>query len=136
MPDRYAVVGVGRTEMTDADFRDKMKEAIPNFSEDKDAGFKDLPEFLENVYYYSMDYEDAESYHHLNSYLDDLGRKTSISMNCLFYFATPPNVYENMAVNLARAGMATQEKGFRRFIIEKPFGFDLESGRRLNKKLA
>jgi glucose-6-phosphate 1-dehydrogenase len=49
--------------------------------------------------------------------------------------ATPPEVYEIIAVNLAKAGLSNQDKGFRRFIIEKPFGYDLESGERLNNTL-
>ena len=50
--------------------------------------------------------------------------------------ATPPSMYEVIAVNLAKCGLCNQETGFRRMIIEKPFGYDLESGRKLNKTLA
>ena len=45
--------------------------------------------------------------------------------------ATPPSMYEVIAVNLAKAGLSDQNNGFRRVIIEKPFGYDLESGRNL-----
>ena len=49
--------------------------------------------------------------------------------------ATPPSMYEVIAVNLANAGLSDQQNGFRRIIIEKPFGYDLVSGRKLNRKL-
>jgi glucose-6-phosphate 1-dehydrogenase len=49
--------------------------------------------------------------------------------------ATPPSMYEIISVNLTKSGLSDQEKGFRRLIIEKPFGYDLESGRKLNRTL-
>ncbi len=55
--------------------------------------------------------------------------------NFIFYMATPPSMYSVIAENLHAAGLADQETGFRRIIIEKPFGYDLESGRELNRKL-
>jgi glucose-6-phosphate 1-dehydrogenase len=55
--------------------------------------------------------------------------------NFIFYMATPPRMYLVIAENLAKAGLARQSGGYRRFIIEKPFGYDLDSGKELNKKL-
>ena len=52
-----------------------------------------------------------------------------------FYMATPPNLYEAIAVNLVKLELVGSSSGYRRFIIEKPFGFDLESGKKLNRTL-
>lgn len=135
MPPRYAVVGVGRTKIPDDEFRGKIKKSIIANSDEKVADNSLLDSFVSNLYYYSMDYDNESSYAGLKAFLLGLCPLYSIGNNFLFYFATPPNAYENMAVNLAKTGMADQSEGFRRFIIEKPFGYDFESAMRLNKKL-
>ena len=71
----------------------------------------------------------------LKQFLEEIDNKYQIGGNYIFYLATPPSMYEIISVNLAKAGLCNQENGFRRIIIEKPFGYDLESGRKLNKTL-
>lgn len=134
MPQKYAILGIARTEMTNDDFRSKMREAILANSEEKISPDQVI-DFVKDLYYHQMEYGDEEQYMSLNTVLHSLCTEYSVTENYIFYLATPPNVYENIAVNLARAGFSSQEKGFRRFIIEKPFGYDLESGRLLNRKL-
>jgi len=135
MPESYAVVGVGRTKMGDEEFREKIKSAILKYSSEKISDNNIVDRFTENLFYHSMDYDEVASYEDLKTYLIGLCPRYSVSHNFIYYFATPPNAFEEMAVNLAKAGMALHDNGFSRFIIEKPFGFDLESGKRLNKKL-
>lgn len=135
MPSKYAIVGVGRTRISDQEFRDKMKDAIVRHSEEKINDHNLVNEFVKDLYYYAMDYDDESAYRELDSYLSEICPRYDVRGNYMFYFATPPNAYETMAVNLAKVGMAGQETGFRRFIIEKPFGFDLQTGRDLNRKL-
>lgn len=135
MPDSYAIVGVGRTRISDDEFREKMQQAIKRHSGEAISSNEHLTEFASNLYYFGMDYDDSSSYEGLRSFLYSLCPQYSINQNFMFYFATPPNAYELMAVNLAKAGLASQEKGFSRFVIEKPFGYDLESGKRLNDRL-
>jgi glucose-6-phosphate 1-dehydrogenase len=135
MPEKYAVVGIARTRMDNEEFREKIKKAILKYSEEKIPDDVSLLRFAENVFYHSMNYDDFAEYEELKKYLIGLCPKFSVNHNFLCYFATPPDAYESMAVNLAKAGMAEQNPGFSRFIIEKPFGSDFESGKRLNKKL-
>lgn len=135
MPESYAIVGVGRTKMDNEEFLKKIKNAIVEYSEEKVSKNRLNEAFASNLFYYSMNYDDESSYKDLKSYLLGLCPQYSVNGNFLFYFATPPNAYESMVVNLAKAGLASQENGFRRFVIEKPFGYDIESGKRLNTRL-
>jgi glucose-6-phosphate 1-dehydrogenase len=135
MPEKFVILGTGRTKITTEEFRKKMGEAILAFSEEKETDKDLVSSFIENICYLSMDNSSAGSYLELKSFLLETDNKLGIGGNCIFYMATPPSMYEIIAVNLAGAGLSDQQKGFRRIIIEKPFGYDLESGRKLNRVL-
>jgi glucose-6-phosphate 1-dehydrogenase len=135
MPEKCAILGVGRTKITTEEFRKKMSTAIISFSEEKGADKKMISTFTEDLYYLSMDNSSETGYADLKSVLKETDEKYSIGGNYIFYMATPPSMYELIAVNLTKAGLSNQQNGFRRIIIEKPFGYDLDSGRKLNKTL-
>jgi glucose-6-phosphate 1-dehydrogenase len=135
MSEKYAILGVGRTKMTSEVFRVKMSDSIVTFSEEK-VNDKDLISgFVKELYYHSMDIVSENGYSELKSYLQEIDSNYGIGGNYIFYMAIPPSMYEVIAVNLAKAGLCKQDNGFRRVIIEKPFGYDLESGRKLNRTL-
>lgn len=135
MPSSYAILGIGRTELSDDDFRNLMEKAVFTYSEEKITDATAVKEFTKDLYYHPMNYSDPDSYKNLNSVLKKLDEKYSAGGNFIFYTATPPNLYEVISVNLAKADLGRQDNGFKRFIIEKPFGYDLESARNLNRKL-
>jgi glucose-6-phosphate 1-dehydrogenase len=135
MPEKYAIIGVGRTKISTSDFRTKMSESIVAFSEEKETDKTLITSFSEDLYYHSMDNSAAGGYDELKTFLHETDDKYGIGGNYIFYLATPPSMYEVISVNLAAAGLSDQQKGFRRVIIEKPFGYDLESGRKLNARL-
>jgi len=135
LPEKYAIVGAGRTKLSNEDFRIKMSSAIVSYSEEKVTDQSLISDFVRDLYYHSLDNSSETGYSELKSMLQDVDNKYGIGGNYIFYLATPPSMYEIIAVNLAKSGLTNQEKGFRRIIIEKPFGYDLESGRKLNKTL-
>jgi glucose-6-phosphate 1-dehydrogenase len=135
MPEKYAILGVGRTKFTSEEYRKKMSEAIISFSEEKISDKNLITSFAEDLYYFSMDNSPVNGYTELKTFLQVIDDKYSIGGNYIFYMATPPSLYEPIAVNLAKAGLSEQQNGFRRIIIEKPFGYDLDSGRKLNRTL-
>ena len=135
MPEKYAIFGVGRTPLSDEDFRTKMSSAILTNSEEQVTDQALVNEFVKDLYYHSMDSSSILDYKVLKNLLEDKDREYGIGGNYIFYMATPPNMYEVIAVNLANSGLSHSETGFRRIIIEKPFGYDLDSGRKLNKTL-
>jgi glucose-6-phosphate 1-dehydrogenase len=135
MPEKFAIVGVGRTKISTEQFRKKMSESIITFSEEKVNDQSLISAFSENLYYLSLDNSANTSYSELKSYLQKIDEKYGIAGNYIFYMATPPSMYEAIAVNISKSGLNNDDNGFRRVIIEKPFGYDLESGRNLNRKL-
>ncbi len=135
MPKKYAIIGVGRTEMTNEVFRTRIKEAIHSFSEDKITDQTLVSDFTRDVYYFSMESYAGGGYPELKDFLIDIDTRYGIGGNYIFYLATPPSMYEKISVNLSKEGLTEKETGFSRIIIEKPFGYDLESGKNLNDTL-
>ena len=135
LPVRFAVMGVGRTNYSDADFRKKMKKSILIFSEEKNPDEKSVEEFTGCISYLPMDNSSLPDYERLKARLCETDKELCGGANYIFYMATPPSMYEIIAENLTKSGLSEQSAGFRRFIVEKPFGYDLESGRELNRKL-
>jgi glucose-6-phosphate 1-dehydrogenase len=135
LPEKFNVLGVGRTLFSEVDFRKKMKNSILKFSEEKDPDENLIVEFIGSVFYRSMDNAVADDYSGLKSKLEDIDKKFQTPGNYIFYLATPPVMYEVIAGNLTRTGLTDQSAGFKRLIIEKPFGYDLKSAMELNRKL-
>lgn len=135
LPAGFAVIGVGRTFFADSDFRDKMKESIRLFSEGKPQDEVLINDFTSCLYYLTMDNSAPQDYGRLKNKLLETDKAYGTGGNYIFYMATPPVLYEKIAENIAGSGLADQTEGFRRIIVEKPFGYDLESGKKLNKRL-
>lgn len=135
MPEKFAIMGVGRTSFSTEDFRKKMSKAIISFTQEQDRDKNMISSFVEALNYFSMDNSVEDDYVMLKSTLKDIAKKLGIQGNYVFYMATPPSMYELIAVNLSRVGLSDQKNGFSRLIIEKPFGYDLESGQKLNRTL-
>jgi glucose-6-phosphate 1-dehydrogenase len=135
LPHKFAVVGVGRQEMTSEDYR---KEAVANLRE-----FIDDPEekllkwFAGRTYYTGGDFDDDKKlFGDLKDLLGEVTAEHQIPDNYLFYLATPPDLFANVTQKAVKNGLGKEEDGWRRFIYEKPFGRDLESAKRLNAQLA
>ncbi|HYW95083.1 MAG TPA: glucose-6-phosphate dehydrogenase [Bacteroidales bacterium] len=128
MPEKFAIIGLGRTEMNDESFRDELRKGLKEFSSDLEV--KD--DFINALHYRSIDYARSESYLKLTTVIKEFKASVSFGNNILFYLATPPNLYEVIPENLANAGL--NRKGHK-IIIEKPFGTDLYSARQLNARL-
>ena len=135
MPAKYVIVGVGRSIISSEEFREKMRKAIFSNSEEKVTDSDLVSDFLQNAFYHCMDSSSFESYNGLADYLKKTDARCDNCGNYIFYMATPPSMYEPIAVNLKKAGLTDQNCGFRRIIIEKPFGYDLQSGKKLNRTL-
>ena len=133
MPEAFLVVGAARTEMSDADFRMKMQEAVARH-EDLDLGR--WPEFADRLYYQSVIYDDIESYHGLGKRLDALADEMGAGGNRVFNLAIPPMLSATVAANLGRAGLSQEERGWVKLVVEKPFGHDLASAMELDQAIA
>ena len=134
LPERFAVVGVARAEMSDEQFREAMRAALRQFATGKVVADV-ASRLLECFFYVRGDFNDGETYRRVRDRLTEVERRFAIGGNCLFYLATPPDVFAATAKQLGKAGLTREEHAWRRLIVEKPFGTDLDSARALNAEL-
>jgi glucose-6-phosphate 1-dehydrogenase len=131
LPENFAVVGVSRSEETDDEFRDRMKEAVQEHS--RDDFRDDVWELLASgMRYVAMDFADEEGEDRLAETLTELDKERGTQGNRVYYLATPPSVFETVVTAVGKRRTA---QGWVRLIIEKPFGHDLASARELQKAI-
>lgn len=135
LPEKFFIVGVSRSEFTQEAFCEKIIEGIRSFSGEKEIPAEQLQSFINQMSYISMDMASPGDYGKLGKILADIDQKNNTGGNWLFYLATPPVMFEAISNHLGSAGLANQVNGYRRLIVEKPFGYDLESARKLNSNL-
>lgn len=132
LPPKFAVLGVGRTPLSDEAFRSKMTKGICEFASKKE---KDTSEFTSHLYYHDFNTKEPSEYAGLKDKLESLNESLETDSNYIFYLATPPSIYAIVSESLAQQGLNVDTEGFRRLIVEKPFGHDLESAQSLNTQL-
>jgi glucose-6-phosphate 1-dehydrogenase len=132
LPEKFAVVGVARSEESTEDFRGRMREAVRKHARDE---FRDevWEPLAEGMSYLATDFGDAAGEDRLAAQLTELDQARGTAGNRVYYFAVPPAAIATLVRELA-ARRST--KGWTRLIIEKPFGHDLASARELNALLA
>jgi glucose-6-phosphate 1-dehydrogenase len=129
LPKSFAVVGVARTEESDDDFRDRMKESVQEFG--RDPFRDDVWEALAaGMRYVPMDFDDEEREDRLADALTELDEERGTRGNRVYYLAIPPSAFETVVTAL---GKRRSTQGWTRLIIEKPFGHDLASALELQK---
>ncbi len=128
----FAIVGIGRTEYADEDFRRHLEDGAREFTPPTSGRPGDLPE---TVRYIAGDFESAEMYANLKATLEEIEGRRGGPRNRIFYFATPPDTDAPIVRGLAESGLSKVEGGWARAVVEKPFGHDLESCRKLNALL-
>lgn len=131
LPPHFAVLGVARTDVSDDEWRDEMKEAVKKHARDE---FRDevWSELAEGMRYVSIDFADPAGEDTVAEVLTELDETRGTNGNRVYYFAVPPAAFEILVVEL---GKRRTTKGWTRLIVEKPFGYDLESARALNAKI-
>jgi glucose-6-phosphate 1-dehydrogenase len=133
--DDVAVVGVARTPMDAAAFREKLAGELKEFGTGTlDARLVDW--ILQRIEYVSGTFEDPSTYTRLGEVLSKLDRERRTRGNYLHYLATAPEYFAAVVEHLGVVGLTSEENGaWRRVIVEKPFGRDLDSARALNADL-
>lgn len=136
LPAGFSIVGNSRTAMSDEEFREKMREATKSFLEDTPFDEDLWREFAAGLFYIAGDLKDTACYDAIRTKLDDLERSRQTGGNVLFYLSTQPSHYATAIGGLGAAGLARGTNGaWRRIVIEKPFGHDLESARELEREI-
>ena len=130
----FALVGVARNEMSSEQFRDMISKEIGDFATTKVD--PDLWHwFARRIYYIAGDFDDPKVYEELARVLGDVDKEHGTRGNYFYYLATAPNFFATVVKQLGAANLVSEERGWRRVIIEKPFGRDYESARSLNKEI-
>ena len=131
------VVGVARSRLSDEEFRQRLYEGVIAYARLKPhPGICEMwDRFAGRHFYLQGSYDYLQTYRHLGERLAQLDAELDTQGNVLFYLATPPALYPLIVEQLGQAGLNRSDRGWRRIIIEKPFGHDLESARRLNEQV-
>src|SRR6185503_17573453 len=134
LPEEFAILGIARPKIDQADYRKQMREQVRQAEgEPLDPG--KWKRIEDRLYYVSGEFDDPALFECVKQTLAEIGQRHQIPPNYLFYFAVPPDLFGLVADRLARAGLLKEDEGWRRVIVEKPFGYDLESARTLNAEL-
>ncbi|MGM0539913.1 MAG: glucose-6-phosphate dehydrogenase [Thermodesulfobacteriota bacterium] len=135
LPENVCIVGTARSRLSHDDFRKSMRRSVEPEPDREPTGWDALSQRL---FYHPVSYDQEETFTSLKSFLDELDVTFATQGNRLFYLAVPPNVYPAIAHQLGRAGLTQEDSkagSWIRFVVEKPFGHDLESARELDKAL-
>ncbi|MEO8379132.1 MAG: glucose-6-phosphate dehydrogenase [Acidobacteriota bacterium] len=135
LPAGQTIVGLARAEMTDDQFRAAMREACDKHARTQPVDDAIWESFARGLFYVQGEFADAGAYQRLRERLEELDRTRGTGGRRLYYLAVPPDFFDDIAQNLAGAGMVNdpeQPGPYTRVIVEKPFGHDLASATDLN----
>lgn len=134
MPDKFSIIGTGRTELTNEEFRQKLLEGINQFSRNGEVTNDKWTEFSEHIFYQAADLNNVEAYQAICNHINACEKEWNNKAFVIHYLAVAPSLFPVIAGNLAKNKLAEQRE-HSRIVIEKPFGHDLESARALNQIL-
>ncbi len=134
MPEKFAVVGMGRTLYSNEQFRALLLEDLNNFSRKGKAKESEWEAFSANVTYQVSDIKDDRTYEEQSATIKKFADEWQSDPCVIYYLAVAPRFFATIAENLAKHKLA-QNSNKARIVIEKPFGHDLESAKALNKLL-
>jgi len=125
----FSIIGASRTEYTDEEYRAYILEQMQKYVNSKDADEQMFRQFISHVYYQPLDPSKVEGYRALRDKICSVTGEAEPD-NMLFYLSTPPLLYGVVPLHLKAVGLNTSGS---RIIVEKPFGYSLESALELNK---
>lgn len=135
LPEGFAVVGLDRPEMTADELRDKLDRVIDDYMPhpvDRTV----WRALLKRLHYVAGDFQEGAVYRRLNERLQEVDTAHDTRGNYVFYLATIPALFCRIVTHLGEYGLTVERNGtWRRVVIEKPFGHDLQSARELNHDL-
>ncbi|MBI4899102.1 MAG: glucose-6-phosphate dehydrogenase [Actinobacteria bacterium] len=136
LPPGFGLVGFARREWADEDFASRVHEAVRQYAR---TPFREevWRQLCEGIRFVQGNLDEESSYGELSATIDELDQLRGTNGNHAFYLSIPPGLFETVIRNLNRSGLsATDRGGWRRVVIEKPFGHNLESAKDLNQVLS
>ena len=135
LPEQFAILGIAMDSLTTESFRERMSTDIKQFSTRKEFDAKTWDWLCSRLNYMPGKFDDTAAYAGLAELVSKLDKQYQAHGNVLFYMATPPSVFGLISDNLEKAGFKTSSAGWKRIIVEKPFGTDLPSAIGLNREI-
>ena len=137
LPHEYMLMAIGRRDYTDESFRAEIRASLEKYSRVLPIDEQVWAEFAKRLVYDKADFNDDAAYARLSERLDECDEDHGTRGNRLYYLATPPSAFTEIIAQLGRVGLdhETHGGGWRRVVIEKPFGRDSDSAVRLNREV-
>jgi glucose-6-phosphate 1-dehydrogenase len=137
LPHEFVLLAIGRREYDDDAFRTEIHASLEQYSRVLPLDEAAWRSFAERIRYHQLDFADATGFDVLSTRLDQFDEDVGTRGNRLFYLATQPSQFADIVAQLGRVGLDHEhhDGGWRRIVIEKPFGHDLDSAKRLNREV-
>ncbi|MEJ9152223.1 glucose-6-phosphate dehydrogenase, partial [Bacillus smithii] len=135
LPLSFSIIGSGIEEWSDDQFQTHVEESLHLFSRRSNNDQFKIEEFLRAIRYFPLDVTNLQGYNDLLELVQRREKELNIPENRLFYLSVAPTFFDVIAKNIQQSGLGST-KGWKRLIIEKPFGHDLKSAQELNEKLS
>jgi glucose-6-phosphate 1-dehydrogenase len=134
LPEHFTVVSVGRRDKSEEEYKKDIYESVKKHSRNKiDAATWNR--LQEMIHYYQFDFTNLEGFTGLREYLDKLDKANGTVGNRVFYLAVAPEYFETIVQGLQASQLAVKPGAWSRLVIEKPFGKDLGTARKLNQRI-
>jgi len=134
LPEHFVIASIGRKEKSSEEYRNEVYNSLNAYSRNK-IDQKYWNRLKELIYYFQLDFTDHSGYLRLKEFLEDLENLYETGGNRVFYLAVAPEYFETIVSGLHSSRLACNENAWCRLVIEKPFGKDLSTARKLNNKL-
>ena len=134
MPEKFSIIGIGRTPYTDEEYRVRLLDGIKQFSRRKEISDDQWKSFSKYVFYLNMDAEKDAKYTGISELIKKKEAEYGEHPNVIFYMAVAPQLVPDISRKLGQ-GDICRDKDYTRIVIEKPFGHDLASAHELNELL-
>jgi glucose-6-phosphate 1-dehydrogenase len=137
LPHEFCIVAIGRRPYDDETLRKDLRESLEKFSRVLPIDETAWRSFSQRIRYQRCDFDNPDAYDDLTKTLEEIDKEQGGHGNHLFYLATQPSAFAEIVAQLGRVGLDHEkhEGGWRRIVIEKPFGHDLLSAIRLNREV-
>ncbi|OAB48581.1 glucose-6-phosphate dehydrogenase [Paenibacillus antarcticus] len=134
LADDFAVIGVARRPRTQEEFREDVYQSIQEFCRYKAEANEEWYAFAQHFEYKALDINDVNGFRELKEQTEKIEERYHIPGNRMFYLALAPELFGSVSFNLQKGGML-EGQGWKRLVIEKPFGYDLKSAETLNEQI-
>jgi glucose-6-phosphate 1-dehydrogenase len=133
---RFEVLGVAREQISDEEYRERMRAGAAGLKVAGEISDAEWQAFAGCLHYLQGDLHEVETYRRIARRLEQMTRQSGASENSLFYLSMPPSLAPSIVHGIGIAKLSSEQTGWSRIVVEKPFGRDLESARELNDLIA